>query len=138
MKKGIGLSDTFAASLMAMALSYIFWQSLHPEAIVIFVCLLIVMEILILMRHRLAVVCQYCGFDPHVYRKHPEKAAALVKQRIEQLELTPDSLLSQKTYQLLKQFRPHKASQATAKNLSTPTAPILPPEKKASRLQMKV
>lgn len=105
MKKGIGISDAFTALLMAFTITYIFWQNLNPKVIVIFGCLLIVMEIVILTRHRLSVVCRYCGFDPHVYLKKPEKAADLVKLRVEELRQSPDALLSRRSFEVLKKFQ---------------------------------
>jgi hypothetical protein len=135
MKKGIRLSDFATALMMSLAVTYMIWQSLNPKAIVIFVCLLVIMEIVILVRHRLSVVCQYCGFDPHVYLKKPERAAELVRLRIERLRLEPQSLLSQKTFQLLKQYQ----SKPTTTDSSITTHPGLskPPNVKP-RLQMKV
>ena len=51
-------------------------------------------EIFILVRWRLSIPCPHCGFDPVVYKKKPEVAAAQVKAFLDQRREDPLAVFS--------------------------------------------
>jgi len=90
------------------------WQSLDFKFIVIFVAIFTTMEVIVQIRHRLNLACQFCGFDPVLYKKNPEAAAQTVKQHLDRMKNDPDFLLSeraQSTLKRLKRARRPKTSQ---------------------------
>lgn len=88
-KKRIGPWDAMAAAATALALMGLLFQDWDARAVLFFVAFLALAEIFIQLRWRMSVVCQHCGFDPVLYLKNPEAAAAKVKTRLEQRKDDP-------------------------------------------------
>ncbi len=42
----------------------------------------------------MSVICQYCGFDPVLYKKNTEEAVAKVKFTLEERQKKPESILA--------------------------------------------
>lgn len=61
---------------------YFFWQRFDPRFLVILAVFLGLTESFIQIRWRLSVFCKQCGFDPVLYVKDPEKAAAKVREQL--------------------------------------------------------
>lgn len=105
MKKHAGLLDFATALFMSALIMWSRWQELNPKAIGIFVAIVMFMEVFIQLRYRLNLTCQYCGFDPVLYKKDPESAAKRVKIHMDQMRLDPDFLLSEKSQNTLKRLK---------------------------------
>lgn len=60
----------------------VFWQEFDPRFFVLFALFLGLMEIALLVRWRIYIVCPFCKFDPITYLKDPEKVAARVSQHL--------------------------------------------------------
>lgn len=83
-KKHIGFHEFFYCLVLGILLSYSLWQSIDPKLLIFFVLFLFSCEVFILLRWRMFVKCNHCGFDPILYQKHPEKMAPVVKRRMEE------------------------------------------------------
>jgi hypothetical protein len=92
-KRHLGWINVGLAGLMAFVMMWIIWFEVNPKAILIFVMALILSEIFIQIRWRLSLVCPHCQFDPLVYLKNPEKAAARIKQHFETVRESPHFLM---------------------------------------------
>ncbi len=112
MKKHAGLLDFATALFMSALIMWSRWQEVNPKAIAIFVAIVMAMEVVIQLRYRLNLTCQYCGFDPVLYKKDPEAAAKTVKAHMERLRGDPDFLLSEKAQNTLKRLKRVRRNQA--------------------------
>lgn len=95
-KKNLSVVDYVAAgicSLIAMALVF---KDVDPRMFVFFVFFIAVGEFFVQIRWRMGVVCPHCGFDPVLYLKAPEKAAAKVTARLEERRNDPRMILARK------------------------------------------
>ncbi len=79
-KKHVDLTNVLLAALFAAAVSFVYEGQLDPLALMIFVVSLSCAEIFVNMRWRMNLVCNLCGFDPILYKRSNEKAAARVKE----------------------------------------------------------
>jgi hypothetical protein len=75
--------DAALALAASATLSLIVWQTLDPRAVVFFALAMGFAELFIVMRWRMSISCPKCGFDPVLYKKNPEAAAARVKRFME-------------------------------------------------------
>jgi len=64
----------------AVLLSFAIHQDFDPRAVVYFIVALALGELFVIFRWRLSIACPRCGFDPVLYKKAPERAAARVKR----------------------------------------------------------
>lgn len=64
------------------------------KAVPTFLICLLLGELLLHFRWRLALICRQCGFDPLVYKKNPELAAVKVKTFLEKRKTDPRFLLA--------------------------------------------
>ena len=113
-KKGVGWKDAGFALALTLVMMFMFFQTFAPEAFIIFPSLLIIMEIVIQLRFRLGIVCQYCGFDPGVYLKNPSEAVHRMQAHVEKLKLEPSAFMSDRALKVLKRSRAKsKASRPT-------------------------
>ena len=71
-----------------------FWQGWDPRSIIFFVVILAVSEFLIQLRWRTSLLCRACGFDPVLYVKEPQKAAAKVKMHLDKRKEDPKYLMT--------------------------------------------
>ena len=83
-RKHIGWTNVALSFLASVLLMFGFWQSFDPRVLVIFVASLMFSEAFVQIRWKLSMTCPYCGFDPVMYVKDPEKVCKKVKQVIDQ------------------------------------------------------
>ena len=69
------------------------WQRPDARVLVLFVFFLAMAEIFLQVRWRLTLSCPFCGFDPALYLRDPDRAAAKVKGQLERARQT-SALLS--------------------------------------------
>jgi hypothetical protein len=105
MKKHAGFADFAMALFMSALIMWSRWQEMNPKAIGIFVAIVMAMEVVIQLRYRLNLTCQYCGFDPVLYKKDPETAAKMVKAHMDRIRGDADFLLSEKAQNTLKRLK---------------------------------
>lgn len=70
-----------AASLI---LSYFMTAKIDGRVILFWIVFVIVSEVFSLVMSRMSLICQYCGFDPILYKKNKVQAMQRVKQTLEQ------------------------------------------------------
>lgn len=88
-KKHVGLWNFFGSALGALLLTYAIWQQFEAQVLMFFVILLAISEVFIQVRWRINIVCKFCGFDPILYLKDAELAAAKVKEFLEKRQENP-------------------------------------------------
>ncbi|MFM6928364.1 MAG: hypothetical protein ACKOX6_07860 [Bdellovibrio sp.] len=93
-KKNISLMNIIAAAMASIVVMFAIWQEYDPRVMVVFVVCLAISEIFVQVRWRLSVVCRACGFDPILYVKDPEAAAAKVKVQLDLRKEDPKYLLA--------------------------------------------
>ena len=76
--------------VLSAALSFLFWQGLHPLSAVFALSFLVLAEIAVRLRRRADLICKKCGFDPVLYKKSPELAKAKVKEFFKKNIMDPD------------------------------------------------
>lgn len=72
-KRHITFNNVFLSLLSTVLLMFVFWQNIDPRAIILFVVSLCIAEAFIIIRWRVTLSCPYCGFDPILYKRSPEK-----------------------------------------------------------------
>ncbi len=85
--------DVVMATMATGLLMLVFWQGFEPRALMILAFFLGVAETFMIMRWRVAIACPYCGFDPVVYKRNPEQAAAMVQHFMKTRKEDPTALL---------------------------------------------
>ncbi len=88
-KKHVSLIDAFLALATSLLLSFIVWQEFDPRLVIFFALGLGLAEVFIIFRWRLSIACPHCGFDPVLYKKSPQKAAARAKQHLDARRANP-------------------------------------------------
>lgn len=78
-KRHISTFDVALSVLVSGLVSFIVWQDFDPRLVVFFILSCMVSEIFVQFRWRMSIACPKCGFDPVLYRRKPELAAARVK-----------------------------------------------------------
>ena len=86
--------DAFLAMITAGLVSFVFWQQFDPRIVVFFVIAIGFAELFIVFRWRMTIACPKCGFDPVLYKKKPELAAARVKEYYKERAEDPLSAFS--------------------------------------------
>lgn len=95
-KKNLDLMDYLTAGICSfMAMAAIF-QEADPRVFIFFIFFIAIGELFVQFRWRIGVVCPHCGFDPVLYLKSPETAAAQVTSKLEQRKSNPEMLLARK------------------------------------------
>lgn len=118
-KRHIGVFDVLFCLFAATLLTFIFWQKLDPRLSVLFVGLCILAEIFVHIRWRLSLACSFCGFDPILYLKNPEKACQKVSQFMDERRSSSSYLLASHQYdKLAKIIRKNEASNGPANDTS--------------------
>ena len=79
-KRHVSVIDILLSAIASASLSLVVWQALDPRATMFFVFSVGFAEIFVIIRSRFSMSCSRCGFDPALYRKGPELAAAKVKE----------------------------------------------------------
>lgn len=93
-RKRMGVVNVLLSVLTGMLISFIWFQGFDPRAMLFIVLSLMIGEMFVQIRWRLAIVCKTCGFDPVTYVKDPEKAAVKVKNFLDEKKNDPNRLLS--------------------------------------------
>lgn len=93
-KRNISLWNIVASVFVAVLMMMVFWQGYDPRVFVFFAFSLAVAEIFVQFRWRLSIPCRVCGFDPVLYLKNPEAAAAKVKIRLDERKQDPGKALA--------------------------------------------
>lgn len=93
-RRGIGLFNIFASLLGTVGVSYIIFQSWDPRAIFVFIGFMVVSELFLRLRWRIAMTCRHCGFDPVLYMKDVNLAVQKVQRRLEARRIDPGSMLA--------------------------------------------
>jgi hypothetical protein len=94
LKRHVSVVDIFLSALTAALVSLILWQSFDPRAVVFFALGLGLAEVFIMIRWRMSISCPHCGFDPVLYKRKPEMAAAKVRKFLDQRREDPLSAFS--------------------------------------------
>lgn len=71
---------------------FVIWGQFDPRVVFIWVFFLAIAETFLQLRWRLTMACRHCGFDPVVYVKDPQLAAAKVKIHLDRRKEDPVSL----------------------------------------------
>lgn len=93
-KKSISFLNIIGSALAAVVFMFVLWQQYDPRAIIAFVVCLAISEVFVKIRWRSSVVRRQCGFDPVLYLKDPETAAAKVKDQLVVRQQDPKYLLA--------------------------------------------
>lgn len=93
-KVHVGWTDVLSSALLAFLMTLVIWQKLDPRGFLFFACTLGLTEFAIQLRWRLSVSCQYCGFDPLLYKRSRPKAAEKVKEHLDRRRADPNYVLS--------------------------------------------
>lgn len=79
-KRHVGVADVVLCAAASTLVSFVIHQDFDPRAVVFFAIALALSELFVIFRWRLSIPCPHCGFDPVLYKKAPEQAAARVKR----------------------------------------------------------
>ena len=93
-KKHVGLTNVLAAMLLSSGITFVVWGELDPRGLMLFCLTMVGSEIFINLRWRSSLVCRLCGFDPVIYKRSPERAAAKVREFYEKASNDPNFQLS--------------------------------------------
>ncbi|MCB0413464.1 MAG: hypothetical protein KDD50_03965 [Bdellovibrionales bacterium] len=93
-RKHISVLGFFVAVVSSLSLTLVLWSPFNEMAALFFIVFMSLGELFAQMRWRAYIVCPYCGFDPIVYSKDPEKAAQKVKMNLVEYKNNPLKLLS--------------------------------------------
>lgn len=91
-KKSLSPLDFLLISSLCGLIMWLLVQSFDPRVIIFLVMALVAAETTIHFRWRLALVCRHCGFDPVLYLKSPDKAAARVRFHLDTRQEAPEAL----------------------------------------------
>ena len=92
-KRHLSVLDFGLAAFSSAVLMMLFWGQFDPRVVVIFVACIILGEIFVLFRYRLALRCPHCGFDPLLYKRDRNRAAQSVKAKLERRKADPMNFL---------------------------------------------
>ncbi len=93
-KRNVSAINVFATALIASAFMFLLWHKFDPRVVVIWMMCVSAAEIFIKVRWRLSVVCRQCGFDPVLYKTHPDLALKKVKNQLNIRKESPKYLLA--------------------------------------------
>lgn len=88
-RRRLGFLNMTVAFICALAINFIFTQSIDFRVFVIFIANLFVIEMAIQIRWRMSLICHECGFDPIIYKRNPELACQMVKLKTDVRKLNP-------------------------------------------------
>ncbi|RYZ75124.1 MAG: hypothetical protein EOP05_08650 [Proteobacteria bacterium] len=93
-KRHVSAVDVLWALIASVLLSFIFWQDFDPRLVAFFAVGVAIAETFVIIRRKSSIACPRCGFDPVLYRRSPELAAARVKQYYKEKAEDPMSVFS--------------------------------------------
>jgi hypothetical protein len=79
-KKHVDLTNVLGVIVLAAVITQAYWGGADPRGLFVFCLLIMSGEVFVFLRWRASITCRLCGFDPVVYKRSPERAAALVNQ----------------------------------------------------------
>ena len=85
----------------------------------LFVLFCIFGEAMVRIRWRLAMICTYCGFDPILYLRDPDKMSRRVSEYMEKRSKAPSYVLSNKLYDKIARKKVPKNQQQEQKSAET-------------------
>lgn len=91
--KHLSLMGIVGVVLLSYVMTYIIWQQPDIRGLIILGTFLMIGESTTQLRRRQSLVCKNCGFDPAIYVKSPELAAAKIKEFIRTRSEKPEFLL---------------------------------------------
>jgi hypothetical protein len=94
LKKHIDLTNVVGAIAFSLVFTFAYWAAPDPRGLMIFSSFIGVAEIFVYMRWRMSVTCSLCGFDPVLYKKSHERAAARVREFFQQQVENPEFWLT--------------------------------------------
>lgn len=74
------MTNVLATALLSGVLSMAVYGEMDPRALLFFCLVIVLKEMFIFFRWRVAVVCKLCGFDPVLYKRSPARASARVRE----------------------------------------------------------
>ncbi len=96
-KKHVSFSNYVETFVLSVLIMFIVWEGFEFRFLPIWLSLVLISEVLVQVRWRLALVCKRCGFDPIIYRRSHEDAAIKVKTFLENRKKDPSYWLSKDT-----------------------------------------
>lgn len=94
LKKHIDVTNVVGALVFALVGGFVSWGQPDLRAVIFFGAGLVLAEVFVYMRWRASIVCTMCGFDPIIYKRSPEKAAATVRSFFNERMDDPEFILS--------------------------------------------
>lgn len=74
-------------------MTFVIWHQPDARGLIILGIFLLIGETTMQMRWRQSLMCQHCGFDPVLYVKNPDFAAAKIKEHLKVRSEKPEYLL---------------------------------------------
>ena len=93
-KRSLGVLNISLSALAAVLVMYCVWREFDPRVLMVFAVFLAATETFIQLRWRMSVACRQCGFDPVLYVKDAEQAAAKVTAHLQHRKQDVKYLLS--------------------------------------------
>ena len=93
LNRHISIKTGLLCAVFSLSVSFVFFQSVSIFTFLLFFVFLVSAEIICHVRWRMAIVCNYCGFDPLVYLKSPEKAKLKVQGSLQNMQNDPEYYL---------------------------------------------
>jgi hypothetical protein len=81
-KKSANWTNVLSAMLASTLVMLLIWQTFDPKVVIIFSVFLVVSEIFVRMRWRIAMPCPHCGFDPVLYKTDRKETVRRVKAKL--------------------------------------------------------
>ncbi|MBK7961648.1 MAG: hypothetical protein IPK04_10920 [Bdellovibrionales bacterium] len=92
--RGVGAVHLVGGLIWSVIFTMGYFREMDFRGVFVFLVTLGVSEIFLRLRWRMQIVCPHCGFDPVLYLKNPEQAAAHVRVFLERRQASPDFLLA--------------------------------------------
>ncbi len=83
LKRDISFFDFVGCALASLAVMALVWQDFNIKVFYFFVFSITTSEILVRLRWRMKVICDFCGFDPILYKRDSKSAAEKVSRFLE-------------------------------------------------------
>lgn len=130
-RKRLGILNILGSVVVALALNYLFTRQIDPIVFVIIVVNLFAVELILQVRWRMSLICHECGFDPIIYKRNPEVACQMVKNKMEKRK---ENTIKTIFYPLILPKRKEtKMESAIAKSLAGQAKVNLPPVPQPSK-----
>lgn len=94
LKGHLSLVDAILCVIAGLVLMFLVYQDFDPRFLIFTALAMVIAEIFIRVRWRVAIACHRCGFDPVLYKRKPALAAAKVKAFLDGRKDDPLALLT--------------------------------------------